>query len=126
MAPAHQLERTPTGWYCPVCQWTWPRGPRGHCPGGRRYAREAVPPALQTQPQLRVAGLQPSGPAQGCYHGGAGALALVVCRRRCRPGIPPGRPIKTGLGPCSKSRAGRGKSGPGRTEHTLAFDLHRH
>jgi hypothetical protein len=73
MAPTHQLERTPTGWYCPVCQWTWPRGPRGYCPGVRRYAREAVPPALQTQPQLRVAGLQPGGPAQGCYHVGGQA-----------------------------------------------------
>jgi hypothetical protein len=73
MESTHQLERTPTGWYCPVCRWTWPRGPKGRCPGVPRYARAAVPPTLQTQTQLRATGLQPGGPAQGCYHGGGNA-----------------------------------------------------
>src|SRR5690349_2049431 len=74
MNPTHQIERTPAGWYCPACRWTWSQGPKGYWPGVPRYAPEAVPPALQTQRQLRDAGLRPGGPAQGCYRarGGAG------------------------------------------------------
>jgi hypothetical protein len=69
MARTHQIERTPAGWYCRVCQWTWAIGPRGACPGLPRYAPDAVPVALQTKRQLRVAGLQPGGPVRGCYRG---------------------------------------------------------
>jgi hypothetical protein len=73
MESTHQLERTSAGWYCRVCRWTWPRGAQGRCPGVRRYPRNAIPAQLQTQTQLRAAGLQPGGPAQGCYYGGGNA-----------------------------------------------------
>src|SRR5689334_2648983 len=71
MTSTHQLEHTSAGWYCRVCQWTWRRAPGGACPGVRRYAPDAIPAALQTRLQLGAAGLQPGGPAQGCYFAGS-------------------------------------------------------
>jgi hypothetical protein len=68
VALTHLLTLTPAGWRCSVCEWTWKRGARGSCPGVPRYAPDAVPAALQTKTQLRAAGLQPGGPAQGCYY----------------------------------------------------------
>jgi len=68
MTGPHRLEQTPDGWHCRVCQWTWKRGVRGDCPGVPRYPPNAVPPDLQTKKQLRAAGLQPGGLAQGCYY----------------------------------------------------------
>jgi hypothetical protein len=68
MALSHRLESTPEGWHCSVCQWTWSRHSQGACPGVPRYAPEAIPPELQNTRQLRAAGLQPGGPACGCYY----------------------------------------------------------
>ena len=68
MADTHRLEQTPAGWRCRVCQWTWKEEAQGDCPGVPRYAPNVVPPELQTKSQLRATGLQPGGPAQGCYY----------------------------------------------------------
>jgi hypothetical protein len=65
---AHNLAPTAAGWRCRVCQWTWKGEAQGDCPGVPRYAPDVVPPELQTKSQLRAAGLQPGGPAQGCYY----------------------------------------------------------
>jgi hypothetical protein len=64
----HQLDKAGARWQCRRCTWSWRSRPTLACPGVPRYAWGAWPAHCRTCKQLYQAGLQPGGPAIGCYY----------------------------------------------------------